>query len=270
MASRNCSAVASAASAFVASTTSSAERPASSFAIPSTPTRRRPQRPALHPASRSRRRSRLPAASLREQCRTLRCRRRAPPSRRGLQDRAGEAARRRGRSSACARRRAERRPALRELVARSRRHHQRVDQPLVTLCYMAWFGAAGHAPEHTVGRPFDRAAAHERAHGDAASSAAHERLSVGRNSEDRLDRDVRVTRCDHQRVGGGQRVEHARRGCAGSALEADLIHLVSVAACDEPLLERECARRCGRSCADRRRSPEATASRGRPRGRARR
>ena len=60
--------------------------------------------------------------------------------------------------------------------------------------------------------------------------------------EDRPDAHVRVGGRDHDRVGGGQGLEHAGRGLR-IAHEANAVDLVAVAAGDEPLLERKAAGR---------------------------
>ena len=118
---------------------------------------------------------------------------------------------------------------------------ERVDQARVAARHVRRSRAARHPREHTVCRAFDRAAADERADRDARHAARDERRADLLDREDRPDAHVRVGGRDHDRVGPGQRLEHARSR-ARLALEANGVDLVAVAARDEPLLEREAAR----------------------------
>ena len=89
--------------------------------------------------------------------------------------------------------------------------HERVDQARVAVRHVSRCRPARHAREHTVERALDRAATDQRAHGDAASATRRERLPDRRDGEDRAERDVRVARRDHDRVGVANRLEHAGR-----------------------------------------------------------
>ena len=107
------------------------------------------------------------------------------------------------------------------------------------------------------------------------SRARGERVADAGHGQDRLDRDQRVGRGDHDGLGAGDRLEHAgRRPGRLGALEAQPEHGVGVAAADVVRLEVELAvgrRRpssaAGRRCpaASRGPRPSARASRGRRR-----
>ena len=65
---------------------------------------------------------------------------------------------------------------------------------------MPWRCPACEPEQHAVGRPFHRAAADQRAHGDARHAPLLERFAQLPHREDRPDRDVRVARRDQDQV----------------------------------------------------------------------
>ena len=80
----------------------------------------------------------------------------------------------------------------------------------------------------------------KRADRDAAHASSLDRGTDPGHGEDRMDRDERVARGDHDRIGSLDRLDHPG-GRAGRvrAVVAQRIDLVLVASGDEPLLERE-------------------------------
>ena len=144
--------------------------------------------------------------------------------------------------------------------------HERVEQALVTLCHMRGGRPADEALHHAVERAAHGAAADQRADGDGAHAARLERRADPGHGEDRVDRDERVARGDHDRVGGGERLEDAggRPGRVRAVVD-ERVDLVLVPAGDEPLLERERALRGDDVRAERGRPSRAGAgSRGPP------
>ena len=236
--------------------------------------RRRARAPARAPArrrgSRCRRPRRARAAAARARGRRSRCRRGSRPSpqrRRGFEHGLGDAAAALGVVHQRARDdRPHARPRRPRRPRRSRARRSIPCNSLSTCCgpvppaSRASIRAAG---PRTASPPISGLTA------TAGTRPALERLADPGDGQDRADADERVARRDRDQVGGLQRLEHARRGPRGlGALEAHAVHLVAVAARDEPLLERQLARRASpATCAGARRSRAAAPARARRRRR---
>ena len=119
-------------------------------------------------------------------------------------------------------------------------------------------GGADRAPDRRherLGRPLDRPARHERAHGDHASGGLGDRLAHARNGEDRADRDHGVRRADHDQISVGDGGEHlGRRARLGEAFDLDSLDRSLAVVDDQELLKaapaggrRGCAVRTGSS-----------------------
>ena len=121
---------------------------------------------------------------------------------------------------------------------------EHVDEPLVARGDPTRLGAARQALEHPVGGAFQRAAADDRADGDARDPALFERSPDLRDGEDRPDRYERVARSDDDQLRRRERVEHTGGGRRRRlAVEAHAVDLVPVLPRDEPFLEGEGAGR---------------------------